>query len=192
MEIVIGLIDPALGLIDPVLGVCQAITIDIEQAIVRASGVNEPRIDALGRRGCCEHTQRGECGERGLANQTVTSGRNKLMGHDGSPAKAQIPGRLNKAGRGLMPLRTAQFALRRGEGHCRHAKPVLQPPSAPEAHFAYRASSASPITVRFAWTTDGQRQSADHTYSAGAGTDATWNLDAGKKVETVWVEYGVR
>jgi hypothetical protein len=62
-----------------------------------------------------------------------------------------------------------------------------------EAHLAYRVSKPSPTQVRFGWKdASGELRSAEHTYAAGAAADASWKFDAGGKVETVWVEYGVK
>lgn len=61
-----------------------------------------------------------------------------------------------------------------------------------EAHLAYRVSNPSPTQVRFAWKdSSGEIRTADHTY-ATVNEDATWNFDAGKKVETQWVEIAVK
>ncbi len=61
-----------------------------------------------------------------------------------------------------------------------------------EAHLAYRVSNPSPTQVRFAWKDSaGEIRMAEHTYANG-NEDASWNFDAGKKVETQWVEFAVK
>ena len=62
-----------------------------------------------------------------------------------------------------------------------------------EAHLAYRVSNPTPTAVRFAWKDEsGQVRTAQHVYPATGREDATWRFDAGKKVETQWVELGVK
>jgi hypothetical protein len=61
-----------------------------------------------------------------------------------------------------------------------------------EAHLAYEVSHPSATEVRFGWKdSGGVLRVAEHAYASGK-EDATWSFDAGTKVETEWVEYGVR
>ncbi|HYF51542.1 MAG TPA: hypothetical protein VEJ63_19165 [Planctomycetota bacterium] len=60
-----------------------------------------------------------------------------------------------------------------------------------EAHLVYKTSKSAPVDVTFAWKEGGgEVKTASHTYSGEYGKeDATWTLETGKGVETVWVEY---
>lgn len=59
-----------------------------------------------------------------------------------------------------------------------------------EAYLIYEVKDAGPLDVTFAWKgADGALKTESHPYSATSGReDATWHLNAGTKVETVWVE----
>ncbi len=58
-----------------------------------------------------------------------------------------------------------------------------------EAYLAYDVKDQSPTEVTFAWKTSGDQKTATHTYPATTNApDATWHLDPGQKVETLWVE----
>ena len=61
-----------------------------------------------------------------------------------------------------------------------------------EAHLAYAVSKPSATEVRFAWKdASGEIRMAEHSYLNGK-EDSTWSFDAGKKVETQWVEFAVK
>jgi hypothetical protein len=58
-----------------------------------------------------------------------------------------------------------------------------------EAYLEYKERETSPTDVEIAWkSADGAAQHATHTYSASGTEDATWHVDAGKSVQTLWVE----
>jgi hypothetical protein len=60
-----------------------------------------------------------------------------------------------------------------------------------EAHLAYEVSKPTATEVRFAWTDSaGKQRTAEHVYAAATAkaADETWSFDAGKNVETQWVE----
>jgi len=64
-----------------------------------------------------------------------------------------------------------------------------------EVHLAYADPAPSPTTVTFAWReAGGATKTASKTYPAGAfgKQDSSWTFDAGKKVETQWVEYAAK
>jgi hypothetical protein len=62
-----------------------------------------------------------------------------------------------------------------------------------EAYVAYEVADPSSVEVTFAWTAaaaaGGVVRTASHSYSAVGTDDASWAFDAGKGVETKWVEF---
>ncbi len=63
-----------------------------------------------------------------------------------------------------------------------------------EAYLVYATGEASPVETSFGWKNDGPTvHTASHVYDGPVGReDASWQLDAGRKVETVWVEMKAR
>lgn len=62
-----------------------------------------------------------------------------------------------------------------------------------DAYLTYEVADSTAAEVTFAWTTDGQLNTATHSYSPRPASsdrdeDATWVFDAGRNVETRWVE----
>jgi hypothetical protein len=60
-----------------------------------------------------------------------------------------------------------------------------------EAYLAYDVPNPSPVEVTFAWTegNGGALKTASHTYKAVGKDDTAWTFEAGKNVETKWVDY---
>jgi hypothetical protein len=60
-----------------------------------------------------------------------------------------------------------------------------------EAYLAYEVAERSATDVTFAWTEGGGGQKTQsHTYAEQiSADDVSWSLDAGKNVQTKWVEY---
>jgi hypothetical protein len=60
-----------------------------------------------------------------------------------------------------------------------------------EAHLAYEVAGASPTRVTFAWSeAGGAEKTATRTYPArNAAADASWKVQAGRDVNTKWVEF---
>ena len=63
-----------------------------------------------------------------------------------------------------------------------------------EAHLAYRVNEPGATEVTFAWRENGGGvRKSGHVYPlAPKGADAGWTFDAGRNVETLWVEYAAR
>jgi hypothetical protein len=60
-----------------------------------------------------------------------------------------------------------------------------------EVHLEYDVPSSGPVEVTFAWKENGGALKKEtHTYPGTPGKeDSSWELSAGEKVETIWVEY---
>jgi hypothetical protein len=58
-----------------------------------------------------------------------------------------------------------------------------------EAQLGYDVKPAGTVEVEFAWKAGGEAKRASHACGAAA---EEWTIDAGKGVETEWVEYRVR
>jgi hypothetical protein len=62
-----------------------------------------------------------------------------------------------------------------------------------EAYVAYEVAEKSGTEVTFGWTEGGTPKTQSHLYPGRNGVDdVSWALEAGKNVQTTWVEYATR
>lgn len=59
-----------------------------------------------------------------------------------------------------------------------------------EAHLGYEVAKPAAVEVKLAWKEGGELKTAGHVYPAGTKEDESWQVTAGEKVQTMWVEYG--
>jgi hypothetical protein len=63
-----------------------------------------------------------------------------------------------------------------------------------EAALVYKVPTTAPVDVTFAFREGaaGEVKTQTHTFAARPGVEETWELDAGKTPETMWVDYTVK